>query len=267
MKWCLAAVMCVLVSAVGAQEPAAEGEGVHSEAAEPQETQPLEILFREMVDEARQIERMLSEVTDRESADRSVEALERMLTHMDTQLHELENFSFRHEQEVAALQTHMAMLTHISQNSLAAMQRLVEVNAYGSEPLLALFVRHRVDVEKRQRLRAEDMPHTQLYNELADAMEDVIYALNRVQSADDAAAVLAGLRKQLSATERVHHMLMQLVPPTTDEQKNAMRPVRVRLQKLFNELKKAIDHLQAAQCYGNEELDALLPKLLALPLR
>lgn len=232
----------------------------------PPRSLPMETLFHEIVNEARQIDLMLNGVTDKESADRSVRLLEQMLTHMDEHLHELEHFPFRQEQEAELLKSHMATLTHISQSYLSAMQRLAEVNAYGSEPLLALFVRYKVGSEKIKLLQAEDMPHTLLYGELADTLEDAIYTLNRVQNAAGSATVLPRLRALLGTANRVHHMLAQLVPPATDEQKEAVRPAREKLQKLFNDLKKAVDRLQNDRSYGNAELDALLPQLLQMGL-
>lgn len=264
-----AALYCALSPVIVAQEPIAGESGAppvlqdESEALAPS---PMEELFLEIVDEARQIELMLNRVTDKETADRSASLLEHMLTRMNSHLHLLEQYSFRHEPEAEALKTNMATLMHISQSYLATMQRLAEVNAYGSDTLLTLFIRYKMDGEKIGHLQAEDMPHTQLYGELADTMEDITYTLKCIQSAADAAAALPRLRKLLRVTDRARHMLAQLIPPSTDEQKDAVRPARARLQGLFGELKKAIDRLQTEQSYGNKELDALLPKLLALSL-
>lgn len=265
MRKSFAVLICILAPTVPALEPTAQ---VSAEPALPEEmaTTPMDEIFAQIVSDARRIEHMLSEVTDKETADRSADMLEEMLVHMDAHLRELEQYSFRHELEAEALKAHMTTLTHISQNYLSAMQRLAEVNAYGSENLLALFVRYKVDGEKRSHLQAEDMPHTQLYGELADTVEDVIYTLSRVQSAEDARAALSRLQTLLGNMNRMHHMLAQLVPPSTDEQKDAVRPARDKLRKLFKELQKATDRLQAAQSYGNKELDTLLPQILSLAL-
>lgn len=219
-------------------------------------------LFESILDEAQQIDMLLSAITDKESAERSVALLEHMLDHMNTQLRTLEQRPFHSGSEAEALKTHMATLTHISQSYLYTMQRLAEVNAYGSDALIALFTRYKIDAEALPQLKAEDMPHTQLYNELADTLEDIIYTLNYIEAAEHAAAALPKLRALLDETDRTHRMLAQLVPPATAEQKEAVRPAREKLQTLSAELKKAIDRLQAAQCYGCRELASLLPKLL-----
>ena len=235
MKWCIELALCLVFPVTVAQEPAA-AQSPPAPLSHPVRT-ALDDLFFEIVDEARQIERMLSEVTDKESADRSASLLEHTLVLMDSNLRRLEKLSFRHEPETAALKANMATLTHISQNYLAAMQRLAEVNAYGSEPLLALFIRYKMDGEKPANLQAEDMPHTQLYGELADTMEDAIYTLGCIQSAEEAAAAVPRLRNMLRTSDRAHHLLAQLVPPTTEEQRDAVQPARDKLRALFFELK------------------------------
>lgn len=264
MRKSFAALFCMVLPVIGATPPVAEAAAPAPHGAPPLSN--MDALFLEIVDEARLIDRTLSQVTDKETADRSVELLEHMLIHMDEQLHALEQFSFRREQDAEALKAHMATLTHISQSYLATMRRLAEVNAYGSETLLALFIRYKVDGEKLSLLQAEDMPHTQLYGELADAMEDIIYTLSRVKDPAAAAAALPRLQELLSAADRVHLTLVQLVPPSTSEQKDAVRPAKERIQNLFNELKRIIDGLQEARSYGNKELDALLPRLLQTAL-
>lgn len=252
-------------SAWAQQAAEASGEAAATAAPMPElatPASPMDKIFREIVEEAMQIDRILNEVTDKESADATAEILARLMEHMDTQLHALEQYPLHREQDAEALKTHMVTLTRISQNYLSTMQRLTEVNAYGSETLIALFKHYKVDGGKITRLQADDLPHTQLYGELADALEDLIYILNRVQSAEAAARSLPALHSLHSAMQRTHNMLSQLVPPTTDEQKEAVRPTRERLRKLSTELRSAIERLQNAQCYGNPALDALLPGLL-----
>lgn len=259
----------VFLPATWAQEAAGESAGAQTEKmmgelAAP--ASPMDELFLEIVAEAREIERLLNEITDKETAERSAELLEHKLAHMGEQLRALEQLPFRNEQDAEALKAHMATLTHISQGSLTSMQRLAEVNAYGSVKLQALFSHYKIDAERYSLLQAEDMPHTLLYGEMADLLEDITYSLAHMQNAQDAEAALPKLRNALTAIARTHHMLSQLVPPTTDEQKEAVRPTRERLQRVSGELKKAVDRLQEKQCYGNLELDALLPQLLQAAL-
>ena len=130
-----------------AQEAPAEQQALCPAAELSSPPSPVDSLFGQMLEAAQQISRLLSEVTDKESADRSAVLLEQKLAYMDEQLRTLENFSFRRAQDAKALKVHMATLTHISQSYLASMQRLAVVNAYGSETLLALFVRFKVDAD------------------------------------------------------------------------------------------------------------------------
>lgn len=245
--------------AAWAQQAADEAAPARLESLDASHIDPF---FANIVDEAQQIDRLLSGITDRESADRSAVQLEEKLAHMSTQLLALEQYPFLHDQDAEALKAHMATLTHVAQSYLAGMQRLSEVNAYGSETLLALFARYKIDGEKLSQLHADDMPHTRLYGELADSLEDLLYTLSQVKDAAAAAQALPRLEKLLVEINHLHDMLAQLVPPATDEQKEAVRPARERLQIISNDIKSAVDKLQAAQCYGNIELDAFLPRIL-----
>ena len=267
MKSRLATATCLLVTSPLAWAQDAAAEGGYSAHPEPAPklaapASPMDKIFREIVEEALQIDRILNDVTDKETADASAEMLARVLARMNDQLRTLEQFPLHREQDAEALRTHMVTLTRVSPSYLVTMQRLVEVNAYGSESLIAIFKQYNVDGEKITRLQADDLPHTQLYGEQADALEDLIYVLDHVQSADSAARALPALNSLHRAMQRTHDMLSKLVPPTTEEQKEAVRPARERLRKLSTELRSAIERLQTAQCYGNSTLDALLPQLL-----
>lgn len=241
---------------MGASAPVAEPE----EAAAP--TSDIDSFFHELVEAAQQVTHLLNEVADQESADRIAPALKQKLAYINDKLHALETFPPKSEQDAEALKQHMATLTHVSQNTLDSLQRLAEVNAYGSEALMEVFDRYKVDTEKIPHLQAEDVPQARIYSDLADYLDDALYALRKAQDEATAHEAIISLRPLLSKMEQAHHMLVQLAPPATDEQREAVRPVRERLLKLSNELKEEISRLQTAHCYKNEELDQLLPRLL-----
>lgn len=263
LRYALFAGILLYSHSAWAQEDVSEKqaeERSETETAAP--TSGVGALCRKLVQNAQDIGRLLSNVTDKESADQVASEVDKRLALMNEKLRELEAYPFHHEQDAEELKTHMATLTHVSQGCLSIMQKLVEVNAYGSEALMSVFMRYKVDDNKLQRLQAEDLPHTPLYEELADSLTDALYCLLKVQDADSAQQILPDLRKHLKKIEHTHHMLTQLAPPRTDEQREAVRPARERLQQLTKELKEVNDRLQEAHCYRNKELDLILPRLL-----
>lgn len=244
-----------------------EAAGSAAPTAQPALTPPgesIDSLCSELVSVSQQVYNLLGEVADKESADRVAPRLKEKLHFMSDRLRLLETLPFDHEQDTEALKSHMASLTHISQSNLAAMQRLAEVNAYGSEDLMAIFDRYKVEKRAINGLDADDLPQTQLYNELADTLESAIFTLQQIQSEEQAKAGLESLRPLLHKLEAAHNKLTILAPPHTDEQREALRPARERLARLSDELKKEISRLQAAKYYNCLELDTQLPRLLRL---
>lgn len=252
----LAAPSLYARDAAAAERAGAESSGVVQAA-------DIDSIFRELVDEAQVINRLLNEVTDRESADRIVPELKSRLQHLRVGLSGLERYSFSREQDAEALKSHMTSLTHISQRNLADMQRLAGVNAYGSEALMGIFDLYKINTLKAEGLDADDLPQTMLYHELEDALEAALPLLRRIQSEETATESLPGLRAVLSKIESAHRRLVLLAPPHTNEQKEALRPVRENLHRLSLQLKEEISRLQAAKCYSCAALDALLPHLLS----
>lgn len=265
MKLRYAAVSGLLLATLALAEqeaPVANGtpraEGV--EAA----TLRMDALFARLIEQALQIDRLLNEVVDKESADHTAPELEQKLALMGEKLRELEALPFRDAQDAEALKVHMAALTHVSQSYLSTMLRLTEVNTYGSGELMTVFQRYKVDDHRLTQQQSDDLPHTLLCSELADSLEDALLALNKVQDAASAAQTIPILQTLLTRIERTHHMLTLLAPPQTDEQKESLRPARERLLKISNELKRQNDRLQAQQCFHCRELDLILPRLLQL---
>lgn len=260
LAMCAGVALCLGASwrSVSEASPVIAGQELEEAPPPPR----MDAIFDAMVKEAQQISRLLAEVTDKESADRVAGMLEVMLAHMGENLRALEEYSFHQEQDAEALKRHMATLTHVSQSYYATMQKLSEVNVYGSAALTLVFQRYKMDGEKLTHLQAEDLPHTSLYNELADTLEDALYCLNKVQDEASAAGAVPVLRDLQKKIDHTHHMLEQLVPPHTDEQKEVIRPVREQLRGVTTELKAASDRLKEVQFYRNRDLETLLPLML-----
>ncbi|MCH5285516.1 MAG: hypothetical protein J1E42_07935 [Akkermansiaceae bacterium] len=222
----------------------------------------LDALFDELITEASSIHHLLNEVADKDSADRVAAQLETRLAHMNSKLGELEQLP-PDESETGALQRHMTTLTHASQLYLTAMQRLAELNAYGSTALMGVFRRYKVDaVGSQPHLQADDLPHSPLYTELADTLEDALFTLRHVQDEASAQAAAQKIASLLQQMERAHDMLTQLAPLRTDEQKEAVRPARERVRRITDAIKEQTSRLKEAHYYNTPALDLLLPKLL-----
>lgn len=241
---------------------AEEHNGAATEQAAENAPAAIDRLFKSLIQEAQQINSLLNEVSDKDSADRVAPELNKRLSLMDAEMKELEKFPFRGEQDSEALTMNMAALTHVTQICLEAMQRLSEINAYGSEALMSVFKHYKLQDNTLSYLKADDLPHTRLYNELADTLDDVLYSLRSVQDTATAEAAVRTLQPLLLKLESEHNMLVQLAPPRTDDQREAVRPARERLQRISAELKAQNDRLQAAHCYRCSELDLMLPRLL-----
>lgn len=227
------------------------------------DTSTIDNLFHELVQDAQYVNGLLRGVTDKESADKVAPKLREILSSMAKRLHSLESYPFTGEQDTEALKSNMAALTHVSQANLASMQRLAEVNAYGSEALMDIFVSYNIDKVSTTSLSEEDIPQSQLYSELTDALDHVLYTLRRVQDSTSAAESLPQLHTLLQQIESAHRRLALLAPPHTDDLRETLRPAREKLQQLSRELNAEIARLQAAKCYLCPELDALLPRLLS----
>lgn len=248
------------VTATHSQEEAA-GE---SAPVQEQADSAIDQFFAALVHEAQQVYSLLNEVTDKESADRIAPLLDKSLAHMAAKMQELEQFPFRDEQDSEALTVHMASLTQVAQSCQDAMKRLSEVHAYGSDSLMSMFSRYKLQDNSLGYLREDDLPHSQLYGEMADSLDDALYSLRRVQDEASAREAVSTLQALLDKLEQAHRMLVQLAPPRTEEQREAVRPIRERLRQLSTLLKQQNDRLQAARCYQSPELDSILPRLLQL---
>lgn len=258
-------LLCLL-TVYACKAPAEGAECCDDEMCGYEETSPaaaIDRVFAALVADAERVHALLGAVTDKESADGIVPEMEKVLADMEEKLHELEQYPFRSEKDAEVLSVNMATLTHVALSCLEDMQRLTEVNAYGSERLMGLFARYKL-AGSNLPLHADDLPHTQLYNALADMLDDALYCLRNVNDEAGAAAAVAKLRPMLQALEVSHNMLVQLAPPRTDEQREAIRPARERLQRLSTRLKEQTDRLQAEGCYRNAELNLILPRLLQM---
>ena len=224
---------------------------------------PLEKLCKVLVEEGQQVEGLLSAVVDKGSADETAEKLGVLLESMSEHLVQLQGYPTTGDDDARIIKTHMASLTHISQICLTTMRRLYEVEAYGSEQLMKVFRLYGVDTSTiPDGLHAENLPYAELYNKLSDQMENILFALRKVNDDTTATAAIAALREQAEQMERTKRMLTLLDPPRTDEQKEAVLPTRERLLQLREELLALRSNLQSIEGDSVAQLMDLLERIL-----
>ena len=244
-----------------AQDTGGVTPGDEGERKESGENPNVEELCKLLVRESQEIVTMLNSVSDQAGADHIAPKLRKMLDVMDSQLQTLSKLPSAGSENMQAIKVHMSSLTHISQNCLSAIRRLSSVGAYGSDALMQVLERYNMGEKASERLQPEDLPHTQLYNELADSLEDALFILRKVRNEADARDAVLSVQDLLEKIERTHYMLTQLAPPLTNEQEDMLLPVRDRMRTIRTELKKISDSLQASQYFNQPDLPKLLMKL------
>lgn len=251
--------LLLLLSQLGAQEA---GFGVASDFQ--QETKsPLEKLCESLVAEGQQVEALLSTVVDKTSADEVAEKLDALLKSMSERLQKLQTYSITGDDDARTIKTYMTSLTHISQICLTTLRRLYEVDAYGSEELMKVFRSYKVGTSTATGgLQAEDLPYTELYNQLGDQMENVLFVLRKIKDDTTVAEAVNTIREQAEKMEHTRRMLTLLDPPRTDEQREVVLPARERLLHLREELLALRSSLQTMEGLETSQLMNLLERIL-----
>lgn len=223
----------------------------------------IDTLWTELVKHAISVDRLLVEVTDKTGADAVAPQLETLLASMSRMLEELESYPFSHPQDVQALKKQMAALTYVSQSYQGTIQKLVELSAYGSEELMNVFRRYKLDSTRSVYASAnmEDTPQMRLYSDLADQVDDALYGLRKWEKGDHTEDIVLMLLEHAGKIERTHHMLTLLAPPSTDDQREALRPARQRLQLLAAELKEICNRILSLPEAPKKELEPIFLRI------
>lgn len=134
-------VMSLLVAlpVVGQQPTAAL-----SEIPVPSMQQSQTDTCKALVQRAREVERLLRTVGDRESADAAAQQLHIHLEEMKKGFAHLEKQPLANEEEARAVAMEIRSLAHVMQGTMPVLQMLREVNAYGSEALINVFLLYKL---------------------------------------------------------------------------------------------------------------------------
>lgn len=196
---------------------------------------------------ARQVDRTLRTVVDGESGLKAAELLAGSLRDMQQALAGLEKLPPLSAAQSWELEQKMRDLTHLTQGYLPVVQRLVEVNAYGAEELVGVF--HYYKLTASPQASEEESPMNRACVELADLVEDVLFLLRHVQSADAA------------SPERLQGFLPRLQQrrQAVAEQQN-LNPhgftrlaAWARLQLLRRDLQREVELLRQNGAYGRTD--------------
>lgn len=238
-------LLCALPVAVG-QTVASSSEGALD-------------VCRRLVNEAREVDRVLRTVSDRESGMSAAEDLRKRMESLRRGAELLERLPMDRAEDLRMLEQLMRDLTHITQGYMPVVQRLVEVNAYGADELISLFAFYRM-CGLASSVQPAETPLVREYVVWCDAIDDMLYLLRRAQDAATAAAVISELSAVCGKVERKADMIDVMQQGLSPLQLESERVPRERLQRLRAEVRQELRRLQSCSSYGVNALQALLPE-------
>lgn len=212
---------------------------------------------RKLVDEAREVSRLLRTVSDRESGDAAAAELKPRMEYMRTATEKLGRLPLGSGEELRELEQLMRDLTHVTQGYMPAVQRLVEVNAYGAEELMGLFRYYKMSAEDTSGNQPET-PLARAYAEWCDAVEDMLYLLRRAQNQETARAVANELKAACRKVEQKAQKVEDLQAGLSPQQLVSERVPAARMQRLQHEVQTECSRLESNACFHSPDLEAML---------
>lgn len=206
-------------------------------------------LSREQQDSAQELCRLAQEV---ESALRTVcdfssaeAAAGRIHLSRQQMLQALARIESHHPltQEEAA---HLGDLTRMMQGLLPLMSRLREVNAYGSEALMAELEDYAIDVQDPGKL-VENTHQVRLYTAILETMDDVILALRKIQQEESGEMALVSLEAKVRRLHEKSRLLSALCTGLSEADREALAPLKEQRMRLKLELEQEIERVQKRQ--------------------
>ncbi|MBR4310398.1 MAG: hypothetical protein IKT79_05150 [Akkermansia sp.] len=231
-------------------------------AAEPQEGAL--VLCRRLVEESREVDRLLRTVSDRESGQAVAAALRSKMEFLQQGAGQLSQMPLSGAEAARQLEQLMRDLMHVTQGYMPVVHRLVEVNAYGSEELLSLFQFYKMSAAAAANAaRSGESLVVRSCNEWCDSIDDMLYQLRRVQDFATAQTVAGG--ELVSLIRRVERLAVDVESQQlglSPQQLESEPLPKARLKFLQGELRNEVLRLQKAGCYGAAQLTPLLEACL-----
>ncbi len=208
----------------------------------------------ELLAQAQQVDRLLRSVSDRESADKAAEALRGVLGNMQQLCRQLEMMPVETHEAARELAASMRSLTHVFQGYMPVVERLMEVNAYGSDKLINVFHLFKVHEGYRTENHRRESPRLISYQEWTDALEYLLYHVRKLRSADE----LAECRPQIEeAVRRVELCRNAAESAAENGDEDALSEMRRQLETLRGELRDEQTRLSAAGLLSGELAELL----------
>ena len=221
-------------------------------------------LCRRLVDESREVDRLLRTVSDRESGQAVAAQLRSKMEFLQQGAGQLSQMPLSGAEAARQLEQLMRDLMHVTQGYMPVVHRLVEVNAYGSEELLSLFQFYKMSAAAAANAaRSGESLVVRSCNEWCDSIDDMLYQLRRVQDSGTAQAVAGG--ELVSLIRRVERLAVDVESQQlglSPQQLESEPLPKTRLKFLQGEVRNEVLRLQKAGCYGAAQLTPLLEACL-----
>lgn len=215
---------------------------------------------RNLVQEAREVERLLRTVSDCDSGRAAAAELRTRMGYMHNAMEQLGRLPVSSGEEIRALEQMLRDLTHITQLYMQVVQRLAEVNAYGAEELISIFQYYKmISQDSAAAPLPQESPLVHAYSEWCDAIDDVLFILRRIQNAESACALEPELVNQLRKVENRVEQVEKLQFGLSPQQLESERVPQDRLQRLRAELREELQRLRNAGAYGVSSLQEIMP--------
>ena len=221
-------------------------------------------LCRRLVEESREVDRLLRTVSDRESGQAVAAALRSKMEFLQQGAGQLSQMPLSGAEAARQLEQLMRDLMHVTQGYMPVVHRLVEVNAYGSEELLSLFQFYKMSAAAAANAaRSGESLVVRSCNEWCDSIDDMLYQLRRVQDSATAQAVAGG--ELVSLIRRVERLAVDVESQQlglSPQQLESEPLPKTRLKFLQGEVRNEVLRLQKAGCYGAAQLTPMLEACL-----
>ncbi len=220
----------------------------------------LEALCNRLLDQARLIDSQLRAVTDLASADRAADQLNVSMEQMLTLLRSLEDLPPANADQAQRMSHQLSDLVRISQNYMALVARITEVNAYGSDRLLKVFAKYKVldfgsDAEGSETALSQQ---AELLEEMGDRLEDVLYLVRKVQDKPSAQAAVQGLSPAVTRLENLRRRIDAQAGAIAASRGEEVRESMQRLRRLQGELRRQAARLKDCGYYDVPVMEVLL---------
>lgn len=222
--------------------------------------EPASEVCRKLVEESREVDRILRTVSDRESGVAAAGELRTRMEYLRQNMEELGRLPLASGEDARTVEQMMRDLTHITQGYMQVIQLLIEVNAYGAEELISLFQYYKMSSpDVGGATSSLESPLVRLYAEWCDSIDEVLFVLRRIQSSETAGAAISELRILLERMDSRATQAESLQAGLSPQQVESEQVPMERLRRLRGELREELQRLRTHQCYGVGNLQALLP--------